>query len=189
MKRLTLMRHADARWNDPAISDLERPLNRRGIGAAQAMARRLLELQLIPDLLLTSPARRTQQTADIVARELSLPARRVRHEEALYLASAADMLKLVQATGPRVAHLLVVAHNPGVSELVQLLLPARHRRDGHRGGVLDRFRYHALERHRLHRGHRRAARETSGAPVRAAAGLTRQADARICGGRLNTPAR
>jgi len=66
MKRLTLMRHADARWNDPAISDLERPLNRRGIGAAQAMARRLLELQLIPDLLLTSPARRAQQTADIV---------------------------------------------------------------------------------------------------------------------------
>ena len=125
MKRLTLMRHADARWNDPAISDLERPLNRRGIGAAQAMARRLLELQLIPDLLLTSPARRTQQTADIVARELSLPARRVRREEALYLASAADMLKLVHATGPRVAHLLVVAHNPGVSELVQLLLPQR----------------------------------------------------------------
>jgi phosphohistidine phosphatase len=125
MKRLTLMRHADARWNDPAISDLERPLNRRGIGAAQAMARRLLELELIPDLLLTSPARRTQQTADIVARELSLPARRVRHEEALYLASAADMLKLVHATGPRVAHLLVVAHDPGVSELVQLLLPQR----------------------------------------------------------------
>ena len=125
MKRLTLMRHADARWNDPAISDLERPLNRRGIGAAQAMARRLRELELIPDLLLTSPARRTQQTADIVARELSLPARRVRREEALYLASAADMLKLVHATGPRVAHLLVVAHNPGVSELVQLLLPQR----------------------------------------------------------------
>jgi phosphohistidine phosphatase len=125
LKRLTLMRHADARWNDPAISDLERPLNRRGIGAAQAMARRLRELELIPDLLLTSPARRTQQTADIVARELSLPARRVRREEALYLASAADMLKLVHATGPRVAHLLVVAHNPGVSELVQLLLPQR----------------------------------------------------------------
>ena len=122
MKRLTLMRHADARWNDPAITDLERPLNRRGTAAAQAMARRLLDLELVPDLLLASPARRTQQTADIVARELSLPARRVRREEALYLASAADMLKLVYGTGPRVAHLLLVAHNPGVSELAQLLL-------------------------------------------------------------------
>ena len=123
MKRLTLMRHADARWNDPALPDLERPLNRRGETAAEAMARRLLELELVPDLLLASPARRTQQTADIVARQLSLPSRCVLREEALYLASAPDMLKLVQKTGPRIAHLLVVAHNPGVSELVRLLIP------------------------------------------------------------------
>ena len=117
------MRHAEARWKDPRLSDLERPLNRRGSAAAEAMARRLLERQLVPDLLLVSPALRTRQTADIVARELSLPARRVLHEEALYLASAADMLKVVHGTGPRVTHLLLVAHNPGISELVQLLLP------------------------------------------------------------------
>ena len=123
MKRLTLMRHADARWKDARVSDLERPLNRRGTGAAEAMARRLLELELVPDLLLVSPARRTQQTAEIVARELSLPARRVLREEALYLASATDLMSAVHATGPRVAHLLIIAHNPGVSELVQLLVP------------------------------------------------------------------
>ena len=123
MKRLTLMRHAEARWKDADLSDLERPLNRRGNAAAESMARRLLELQLVPDLLLVSPARRTRQTAEILARELSIPARRVLHEEALYLASAADVLRVVQAIGPRVTHLLVVAHNPGVSELVQQLVP------------------------------------------------------------------
>jgi len=123
VKRLTLMRHAEARWKDADLSDLERPLNRRGNAAAESMARRLLELQLVPDLLLVSPARRTRQTAEILARELSIPARRVLHEEALYLASAADVLKVVQAIGPRVTHLLVVAHNPGVSELVQQLVP------------------------------------------------------------------
>jgi phosphohistidine phosphatase len=117
------MRHAEARWKDADLSDLERPLNRRGNAAAESMARRLLELQLVPDLLLVSPARRTRQTAEIVARGLSIPARRVLHEEALYLASAADVLRVVQATGPRVTHLLVVAHNPGVSELVQQLVP------------------------------------------------------------------
>src|ERR1700675_3477845 len=103
MKRLTLMRHADPRWNEPARPARARPLNRRGTAAAEAMARRLLDLELIPDLMLASPARRTQQTADIVARELSLPPRRVPREEALYLASAPDMLKLVQGTAPRVA--------------------------------------------------------------------------------------
>ena len=117
------MRHADARWKGATLSDLERPLNRRGTSAAENMARRLLELELIPDLVLVSPARRTQQTAEIVARELALPARRVRREEGLYLASAPDLLATAQDTGPRVMHLLVVAHNPGVSELVQLLVP------------------------------------------------------------------
>ena len=122
MRRLTLMRHADARWKDAGISDLERPLNRRGTAAAEAMARRLLELELVPDLLLVSPARRTQQTAEIVARELS--PRRVLREDSLYLGSAPDLLELVQRTGPRVMHLMVIAHNPGLSELVQLLAPA-----------------------------------------------------------------
>jgi phosphohistidine phosphatase len=123
VKRLTLMRHAEARWKDADLSDLERPLNRRGSAAAEAMARRLQELQLVPDLLLVSPARRTRQTAEIIVRQLSIPARRVLHEEALYLASADDVLKVVQGTGPRVAHLLVVAHNPGISELVKRLVP------------------------------------------------------------------
>ncbi len=123
MKRLTLMRHADARWQDAGLSDLERPLNRRGAAAAEAMAKRLLGLTLVPDLLLVSPARRTRQTGEIVARALAIPARLVMSEEALYLASSADLLKVVQGTGPRVAHLLVIAHNPGVSELVQQLVP------------------------------------------------------------------
>jgi phosphohistidine phosphatase len=130
VKRLTLMRHAEARWKDADVSDLERPLNRRGTAAAEAMAKRLWELKLVPELLLVSPALRTQQTAELVARELHLPARRVMKEEALYLASAADLLKVVQATGPRVSHLLMVAHNPGVSELVQLLVP-----QGEAGGL------------------------------------------------------
>ncbi len=126
MKRLTLMRHADARWKDAALSDLERPLNRRGTGAAETMARRLLELELVPDLLLVSPARRAQQTAEIVARELALPTRRLMRAEGLYLAGAADLLGAVRQTGPRVAHLMVIAHNPGLSDLLDLLAPGRH---------------------------------------------------------------
>jgi phosphohistidine phosphatase len=123
MKRLTLMRHGDARWKDAGLSDLERPLNRRGSAAAETMARRLLELELVPDLMLVSPARRTQQTGEIVARELSIPARRVVREERLYLAAVGDLLQVVRETGPRISHLLLIAHNPGISELAGLLVP------------------------------------------------------------------
>ena len=117
-----LVRHAHADWPNYVGTDFDRPLTPQGLSDAGLTAAAIRDAQYRPTLLLASPARRTQQTADIVARELSLPARRVRREEALYLASASDMLKLVYGTGPRVAHLLLVAHNPGVSELAQLLL-------------------------------------------------------------------
>lgn len=123
MRRLTLMRHGEARWKDPGTEDFARVLSRRGTAAAQSMAARLRELALLPDRLITSPARRTEQTAEIVAQEFALPARHVLREEGLYLASAAELLKIVQHTGPRIAHLMVIAHNPGVSELAQLLVP------------------------------------------------------------------
>ena len=83
MKRLTVMRHADARWQDPATDDFARPLNRRGLSGAEAIAKRLLELEFVPDRLLASTARRAEQTADIVARELSLSVRHVQREERL----------------------------------------------------------------------------------------------------------
>lgn len=124
MKRLTLMRHANAQWKDPQISDFDRPLNRRGISEAEAMSRRLMELNLIPTVLLTSSARRAQQTADIVARELGVAARNVRREESLYLAPAVDILRLVHTTGPRIPHLMIVGHNPGITEVASLLAPA-----------------------------------------------------------------
>ena len=116
MKRLTLMRHGNAKWKDPEVADFERPLNRRGVGECEAMARRLAELAFVPTLIITSPATRTKQTADIVARELGISARQVRTDEALYLARADDILKVIHATGPRVPHLMIVGHNPGISK-------------------------------------------------------------------------
>ena len=124
MKRLTLMRHADAQWKDPEVADFARPLNRRGANEAEAIARRLTELTLVPDLIVTSPARRAAQTAETIARELTLLPRTIRYEEALYLAGAQEILKLVRDIGPRVAHLLLIGHNPGISEAVHILAPS-----------------------------------------------------------------
>lgn len=123
MKRLTLMRHANAQWKDPDIADFDRPLNRRGNSEAEAMSRRLMELSLIPNLLVTSSALRAQQTADIVSRELGVGTRNLRREESLYLAAPEEILRVVQTTGPRIPHLMIVGHNPGITELANLLTP------------------------------------------------------------------
>jgi phosphohistidine phosphatase len=121
MKRLTLVRHGNADWKDSSVADFDRTLNRRGTGESEAIARRLLEQDLMPDLLLASAACRTTQTAEALAREFGMSTRRVHRDEQLYLARAEDLIRVIQTTGGRVGHLMLVGHNPGLSELMRLL--------------------------------------------------------------------
>jgi phosphohistidine phosphatase len=121
--RLTLIRHGNADWKDASIADFDRPLNKRGLGEAEGIGKVLMENELVPELLLASAARRAQQTAETAGRMLGLPTRRVKSAEQLYLARAEVILTLVQSTGPKVKHLAIVGHNPGISELVRSLAP------------------------------------------------------------------
>src|ERR1700760_4973935 len=107
------MRHANAQWKDPQLADFDRPLSRRGLSEAEAMGRRFVELHLAPTIVLTSPALRAQQTADIMVREVGLPPRNLRTEETLYLAPSEEILRIIRSTGPRIPHLMIVGHNPG----------------------------------------------------------------------------
>lgn len=124
MKRLTLIRHANADWKNLTVPDFDRPLNKRGLTEADAIGKLLLEQELVPDLILASPARRTQQTAEVLVSKLSLAPRRIKAAESLYLAALEDILSLVQVTGPKVQHLAIVGHNPGMSELARHLAPS-----------------------------------------------------------------
>jgi phosphohistidine phosphatase len=130
VRRLTLIRHANAEWKNATIPDFDRPLNKRGLAEAEAIAKILLEEELVPDLLLASPARRTQQTTEVIVRKLELTARKVKSVETLYLAPLEDILTLVRATGPKVQHLAIVGHNPGLSELAGHLAPESPDFDG-----------------------------------------------------------
>lgn len=123
MKRLTLVRHANADWKDASVADFDRPLNKRGFSEGEAIAKTLLEEALLPDLMLASTARRAQQTAEIIGRKMELLPRHMKSAEHLYLARPDDILTLVRATGPRIQHLIIVGHNPGISELAKLLGP------------------------------------------------------------------
>jgi phosphohistidine phosphatase len=121
--RLTLIRHGNAEWKDASIADFERPLNRRGISESEGIGKVLMEADLVPELLLVSSAKRTQQTAEIVGRILGLASRRVKQVEQLYLARAEVILSIAQGTGPKVHHLAIVGHNPGLSELARNFAP------------------------------------------------------------------
>ena len=121
-KRLTLIRHANAE-QDADVRDFERPLSKKGLGEAQEVARRFQERGFKPDLILLSAAVRTRETAEAFAKELGVPARLMQADDSLYLADGEHILTIVRAIGPRVAHLMVIGHNPGISAAAISLAP------------------------------------------------------------------
>ena len=161
MKTLTLLRHAKSGWDDPSLSDFERPLNARGRGAARAMGRKLRALGLGWDRILASPAARVTQTIEGLVE--SYGALQPVYDESVYLASLDTLLALVRGTDDACATLLIVGHNPGMERLALLLsrggalhdelalkyptgalaeiaFPVEHWRDvGESGGTLSRF--------------------------------------------------
>ena len=116
MLRLTLVRHAKTEPGRPGQEDWDRVLEPRGQRDAPEMARRLKQLGPKPDRILSSPAVRAITTATIFARELGVQAQKVQQDERLYLASPKDMLAAIQEHGARARHLMVVGHNPGITE-------------------------------------------------------------------------
>jgi phosphohistidine phosphatase len=121
-RRLSLVRHANAE-QDSDVRDFERPLSRKGRNEAEEMAKRFLERQLVPDLILSSAAMRTRETADTFARVLGVPTRLLQADDSLYLADGEHILTTIRAVGPRVTHLMVIGHNPGISAAAISLAP------------------------------------------------------------------
>ena len=116
MKRLILVRHAKSDWSLPGQEDWDRPLNTRGQRDAPEMARRLRSRRLKPDRILSSPAVRALTTATIMTRELRVAPSLLKAEERLYLAAPADLLQVLRELGGASRQLMVVGHNPGITE-------------------------------------------------------------------------
>jgi phosphohistidine phosphatase len=122
-KQLILMRHAKSSWKDSELGDFDRPLADRGERDAPRMGARLEARGARPALLLTSSAKRARRTAKLVARELDYPVERLQEAESLYLATPGAILDVVAAQSDGAACILLVGHNPGLTELVNELLP------------------------------------------------------------------
>jgi phosphohistidine phosphatase len=125
MKRLSLLRHAKSSWDDNVKDDFDRPLNRRGREAAVLMGAFLDENTGAPDCVLCSSAVRTRETLELMAPLFSARPH-MEHSRGLYLASPPDILRSIGAAPQQYAHILVIAHNPGLHMLaLDLADPAR----------------------------------------------------------------
>jgi phosphohistidine phosphatase len=120
MKTLFLLRHAKSSWDDPDLSDFNRPLNNRGLKAAPKMGAMIRKRKLQPEVVLSSPALRAKQTTEIVCEAAGL-ATVVCFEPEIYEATPQRLLKIVQGIDDQMNSAMLVGHNPGFEELLAAL--------------------------------------------------------------------
>jgi phosphohistidine phosphatase len=123
VKRLLLLRHAKAVPATEPLADSARPLAPRGERDARRIGERLRDHRQRPGLIVASPAARALHTARLVAAAIDYPRAEIAQEQRLYLAPPATILEIIAAQSAAIETLLVVGHNPGLSELVHELLP------------------------------------------------------------------
>lgn len=111
------MRHAAALHAAIGASDFERPLSARGRQTAAEAARELAAAGVKVERLLYSPARRTRDTAAIVARELSLEAAALDAVPELYAASVPSIRESIERLHGDARVLMLIGHNPGISDM------------------------------------------------------------------------
>ena len=115
MKRLTLFRHAKTERDSASGRDFDRRLDERGEQDAPRMGKEIRDLGLNYDLVLSSPAARAAETAELAGLE-------PRFDQRIYDASTGDLLSIVEGVDNAVERLLMVGHNPAFERLASRLL-------------------------------------------------------------------
>ena len=128
MKTLYLLRHAKSSWANAHLDDHDRPLNDRGRAAAALVAQHVARAKIAPDLILCSTACRAQETLEPMRAVLD-PATEIRIDGDLYGAPVELLKGQVAALPDTCASVMIIGHNPGLSELAVDLLGATE--DGH----------------------------------------------------------
>jgi phosphohistidine phosphatase len=114
MLRLALLRHSEAHAHAQG-GDKERSLNKAGRKMAARMGDYCRRMNLKPDVVLVSPARRTKETYEIVAEEIGGDLK-VTFDPALYSATSTTIKELVAEVTSNCKVVLVVGHNPSIAE-------------------------------------------------------------------------
>ena len=120
VKTLLLLRHAKSSWNDKSLRDFDRPLNQRGLKAAPIVGEMMRKRKLRPELVLSSPAERAKETTRLVCDAAGLIAV-VSYEDGIYEASARRLLEIVSRIEDQVRIAMMVGHNPGFEEFLEVL--------------------------------------------------------------------
>lgn len=120
-KTLLLVRHAKSSWDAGVATDFERPLNERGKKDAPEMAARLRDRSIIPDLLVSSPAKRAFTTALIFSGVFNKSPDRIISIPLLYHAAPQNFFEVISKLDNATNTVAIFSHNPGITAFVNML--------------------------------------------------------------------
>ncbi|MBM4171659.1 MAG: histidine phosphatase family protein [Ignavibacteria bacterium] len=112
MKKLFLIRHAKSSWDEQGVTDLKRPLNKRGKRDAPFMGKLLHKGMIIPEQIYSSPAVRAITTANIFANELKFEKKNIHVFESIYSGGIRELEDLIQNFDDDYNSVFIFGHNP-----------------------------------------------------------------------------
>ena len=122
MKTLFIVRHGKSSWDSEYVEDIDRPLIDRGVRDGYTMGKRLVERNLIPEWIYSSPANRALHTAIIMARVMEIPEEKIVVKRGLYLAYQGDIKNILNITPKNISRLAIFGHNPSFTSLANRFL-------------------------------------------------------------------
>jgi len=116
-RELLLLRHGKSDW-DAGVDDYHRPLKDRGKRSAQRIGVWLAQQQLVPDLIVTSPAERALVTAQKACKAMGDGDTGIQRDERIYAAGIDELLVVLGDCPESAVRVMLVGHNPGLEELL-----------------------------------------------------------------------
>ena len=120
MKIIYAIRHAKSSWDDPSLSDENRPLNERGKRSAPLMAEMMVLKESRPDAMITSTAKRARSTARRFKDAFGLPKDSIFKDRRLYLANPDEIMSVLKELPDDYHVIAFFGHNPGITDFANL---------------------------------------------------------------------
>lgn len=121
MKNLIIIRHAKSSWDYPELADIDRPLNKRGKKAVIMMGGRLAARDIIPDIMVSSPAKRAAATARRFAEALNVSPDKIIKTPLLYHGGMQEIVSWLQKLDDSINTAIIFGHNPTWTDLTNYL--------------------------------------------------------------------
>jgi len=121
MKTIYLVRHAKSDWGSAFTADFDRTLNDRGMKSAPLMASVLQKKNIVPELIISSPANRALTTAELFCDILGYPKEQILKRIEIYEGGTRQLLNIIHEIDDSIETAMLFGHNPTITQFSNLL--------------------------------------------------------------------